>query len=313
MAGDSYAGSTAVVGFVRRRGGWRTWGEQSIKLVCFLCAFLSVVTTFGILAVLLKESILFFREVPITEFFGGTQWSPTFANPKFGVLPLITGTALIAVGSGLIAIPLGLLVAVYLSAYAGKRARSILKPALEVLAGIPTVVYGFLGVFVVTPFLRGFFPTVEFYNAASGAIVVGIMILPLVSSLCEDALTAVPSPLSEAAYGLGATKFEVQWRVVIPAALSGIMAAFILAISRAVGETMAVTLAAGATPRMTLNPAESIQTMTAYIVQISKGDTPAGTTAYHTLFAVGLTLFAMTMAMNLFAVRLVKRFRQVYH
>ena len=283
-----------------------------MRALCFLCALLSVVTTFGIVFVLLKESILFFRDVSLLEYFTGRDWSPTFADPKFGVLPLIAGTALIAVGSGLIAVPLGLLAAVYLNAYASTRVRKVLKPALEVLAGIPTVVYGYFGVFAVTPFLRSIIPSVQFYNAASGAIVVGIMILPLVSSLCEDALAAVPKNLSEAAYGLGATKFEVMVRVVIPAALSGIVASFILALSRAIGETMAVTLASGATPNLTLNPAESIQTMTAYIVQISKGDTPAGTTAYHTLFAVGLTLFAITMAMNVVAVRLVKRFRQVY-
>jgi len=283
-----------------------------VRALCFLCALLSVVTTFGIVFVLLKESILFFRDVSLLEYFTGRDWSPTFADPKFGVLPLIAGTALIAVGSGLIAVPLGLLAAVYLNAYASTRVRKVLKPALEVLAGIPTVVYGYFGVFAVTPFLRSIIPSVQFYNAASGAIVVGIMILPLVSSLCEDALAAVPKNLSEAAYGLGATKFEVMVRVVIPAALSGIVASFILALSRAIGETMAVTLASGATPNLTLNPAESIQTMTAYIVQISKGDTPAGTTAYHTLFAVGLTLFAITMAMNVVAVRLVKRFRQVY-
>lgn len=302
----------AAMDLTRKRGGLRALSEGGVRAFCFLCALLSIVTTFGIVFVLLKESILFFKDVSLIEYFTGREWSPTFADPKFGVLPLIAGTALIAFGSGLIAVPLGLLVAVYLNAYASNRVRKVLKPALEVLAGIPTVVYGYFGVFAVTPFLRSIFPTVEFYNAASGAIVVGIMILPLVSSLCEDALAAVPKSLSEAAYGLGATKFEVMGRVVVPAALSGIAASFILALSRAVGETMAVTLAAGATPNLTLNPAESIQTMTAFIVQISKGDTPAGTTAYHTLFAVGLTLFAITFGMNMLAVRLVKRYRQVY-
>lgn len=298
--------------FTRRRGGVSAFYEGAIRAFCFACAAVSVVTTFGILFVLIKESLVFFREVPILEFFTGRDWSPTFADPKYGVLPLIAGSVLIVVGSAVIAIPLGLCAAVYLNAYASPLARRTLKPALEVLAGIPTVVYGFVGVFVVTPVLRHFIPSVGQFNAASGAIVVGVMILPLVSSLCEDALEAVPKNLAEAAYGLGATKFEVQTRVVIPAALSGIVASFILALSRAVGETMAVTLAAGATPKLTLNPAESIQTMTAYIVQISKGDVPAGSTAYHTLFAVGLTLFAATMVMNLFAVRLVRKFRQVY-
>ena len=298
--------------FTRRRGGATALYEGGIRLLCFACAAISVVTTFGIVFVLVKESLLFFREVPILEFFTGRDWSPTFDNPKYVVLPLIAGSALVVVGSAVIAIPLGLCAAVYLNAYASARSRRLLKPALEVLAGIPTVVYGFVGVFVVTPVLRHFVPSVGQFNAASGAIVVGIMILPLVSSLCEDALEAVPKNLAEAAYGLGATKFEVQTRVVIPSALSGIVASFILALSRAVGETMAVTLAAGATPNLTLNPADSIQTMTAYIVQISKGDVPAGSIAYNTLFAVGLTLFAATMVMNLFAIRLVRRFRQVY-
>lgn len=298
--------------FTRRRGGVSALYEGAIRAFCFACAAVSVITTFGILYVLIKESVVFFQEVPFAEFFTGRDWSPTFADPKYGVLPLVAGSALIVVGSAVIAIPLGLAAAVYLNAYASARARRILKPALEVLAGIPTVVYGFVGVFVVTPVLRHFVPAVGQFNAASGAIVVGVMILPLVSSLCEDALEAVPKNLGEAAYGLGATKFEVQTRVVIPAALSGIVASFILALSRAVGETMAVTLAAGATPKLTLNPADSIQTMTAFIVQISKGDVPAGSTAYHTLFAVGLTLFAATMVMNLFAVRLVSKFRQVY-
>lgn len=300
------------VDFTRRRGGASAWFEGGIKALCFACAAISVVTTIGILYVLIRESLVFFREVPVLDFFTGRDWSPTFDNPKYGVLPLIAGSVLIVVGSAVIAIPLGLLAAVYLNAYASVRARRRLKPTLELLAGIPTVVYGYVGVFVVTPILRHFIPSVGQFNAASGAIVVGVMILPLVSSLCEDALEAVPKNLAEAAYGLGATKFEVQTRVVIPAALSGIVASFILALSRAIGETMAVTLAAGATPNLTLNPAESIQTMTAYIVQISKGDVPAGSTAYHTLFAVGLTLFASTMVMNLFAIRLVKKFRQVY-
>ncbi|HZH98514.1 MAG TPA: phosphate ABC transporter permease subunit PstC [Fimbriimonadaceae bacterium] len=291
----------------------RNLKEGLIKLVCLLCALISIFTTFGIVFVLLREAIHFFREVSPLEFFGGTKWSPLFAEPKFGVLPLITGTLMITVGSGLIAVPLGLLAAIYLSEYARPAVRNVLKPVLEILAGIPTVVYGFFGIFFVTPLLQKLDPEVQVYNAASGAIVVGVMILPLVSSLCEDAITAVPKSLREGAYGLGATKFEVSTKIVVPAALSGIMASFILALSRAIGETMAVTLAAGMDPKLTLDPRESIQTMTSFIVMISKGDTPAGTTGYYTLFAVGLTLFAMTMIMNFIAVRLVKRFRQVYH
>ncbi len=297
---------------LRKRSGWRWATEGLIKLICLACALLSIATTFGIVYALLSEAIHFFSKVPILDFFGGTQWSPTFADPKFGVLPLIAGTLMITIGAGIIAIPIGLLIGVYLSEYATPRVRNVLKPILELLAGIPTVVYGFFGIFVVTPFLRALDPSVQVYNGASGAIVVGIMILPLVGSLCEEAIRAVPTGLREAAYGLGATKLEVTMKVVVPGALSGIAASFILALSRAVGETMAVTLAAGATPKLTIDPRESIQTMTAYIVQISKGDTPAGTTAYSTLFAVGMTLFLFTFAMNWLAHRLVKRFRQVY-
>jgi phosphate transport system permease protein len=290
----------------------RKFKEGLIRVLCLLCALISIFTTFGIVYVLLREAIYFFREVSPLTFFFTTDWAPTYSPPKFGVVPLITGTLMITVGSGLIAIPLGLMAGLYLSEYARPSIRNILKPVLEILAGIPTVVYGFFGIFFVTPMLQRFIPGVQVYNAAAGAIVVGIMILPLVASLCEDALSAVPKSLREGAYGLGATKFEVSTKIVVPAALSGIMASFILALSRAIGETMAVTLAAGMNPNLTFDPRESIQTMTSFIVQISKGDTPAGTTAYYTLFAVGLTLFAMTMFMNFIAIKLVKRYRQVY-
>ncbi|MCX7800801.1 MAG: phosphate ABC transporter permease subunit PstC [Fimbriimonadales bacterium] len=296
----------------RRRPGPAVYVETAIRWLCFAAAAVSILTTLGIVFVLVKEAYLFFKQVSPSEFFTGTRWAPLFQPRSFGVLPLIVGTLMITVGAGLIAIPLGTLVGLYLSEYASVKVRAVVKPALEILAGIPTVVYGYFGVFFVTPLLRMFVPNVEVFNAASGAIVVGIMILPLVSSLCEDALSAVPRGLREGAYALGATKFEVGWRTVFPAALSGIMASFVLALSRAVGETMAVTLAAGMSPKLTFNPAESIQTMTAYIVQISRGDTPAGTVEYQTIFAVGVTLFAFTMAMNILAIRLVKRFRQVY-
>jgi phosphate transport system permease protein len=296
----------------RRPPGPGLFLETTIRWVCFAAAAVSILTTLGIVFVLVKEAYLFFRQVSPLEFFTGTRWAPLFQPRSFGVIPLIVGTLMITVGAGLIAIPLGTLVGLYLSEYASLRVRAVVKPALEILAGIPTVVYGYFGVFFVTPLLRVFFPSVEVFNAASGAIVVGIMILPLVSSLCEDALSAVPPSLREGAYALGATKFEVGWRTVFPAALSGIMASFVLALSRAIGETMAVTLAAGMSPKLTFNPAQSIQTMTAYIVQISRGDTPAGTVEYQTIFAVGVTLFAFTMAMNIVAIRLVKRFRQVY-
>lgn len=297
---------------LRKKSGALAFKEGVIKWFCLACAFLSVLTTAGIIFALLSEGIHFFQKVSILEFFGSTRWSPTFADPHYGVLPLIWGTLVITIGAGLIAVPMGLLIGIYLSEYARPKVRNILKPLLEILAGIPTVVYGFFGLFVVTPVLQKIIPGTSIFNSLSGSIVVGIMILPLVSSLCEDAIRSVPSGIREAAYGLGSSKLEVSVKVVIPGALSGIMAAFILALSRAVGETMAVTLAAGATPQLTIDPREPIQTMTAYIVQISKGDTPAGTTPYYTLFAVGLTLFVMTYLMNVLANRLVKRYRQVY-
>lgn len=309
MPAEGSLGRSSLTSIQRKKG---RPGEKLIQLVCLLCAAVSVIITAGILAILIRESVSFFTKVSPREFFTGTEWAPTFANAKFGILPLINGTLLITVGAAVIALPLGLLSAIYLSEYASPKVRRTVKPMLEILAGIPTVVYGYFALFKITPALRSVFPSVEVFNAASGCIVVGIMILPLVSSLCEDALTAVPKSLREGAYGLGATKLEVTMKIVVPAALSGIMAAFILALSRAIGETMAVTLAAGQMPNMTWNPAESIQTMTAVIVQISKGDTPAGSVAFQTIFSVGVTLFVMTMILNLISIRLVRKFRHVY-
>ncbi len=290
----------------------RRWGERVIAGLLFLCGLVSVLTTVGIVVVLVTESVGFFREVPIVEFLTGTRWSPLFADQHFGILPLLNGTLMIAFGAMVIALPVGLMSAIYLSEYASHNVRSMVKPVLEILAGIPTVVYGYFALTFVTPIIRAVFPGTGIFNAASGAIVVGIMIIPMVASLSEDALNAVPQALREAAYGLGATKFEVSTRVVVPAALSGVVASFILAISRAVGETMAVTLAAGATPKMTISFLESIQTMTAYIVQISLGETPHGTLEYSTIFAVGLVLFLITLAMNLLSQRITRRFREVY-
>jgi phosphate transport system permease protein len=290
----------------------RRWGERLIAVGLFLCGLVSILTTVGIVVVLVTESAGFFREVPLLEFLTGTRWSPLFADQHFGILPLLNGTLLIALGAMVIALPIGLTSAIYLSEYASLKVRGVIKPVLEVLAGIPTVVYGYFALTFVTPIIRTIFPQTGIFNAASGAIVVGIMIIPMVASLSEDALNAVPQALREAAYGLGATKFEVSTRVVVPAALSGIVASFILAISRAIGETMAVTLAAGATPKMTLNLLESVQTMTAYIVQISLGETPHGTLEYSTIFAVGLVLFLITLGMNLFSQRITRKFREVY-
>ena len=292
--------------------GMRGISEGVVKWFCFACALISVVTTVGIITVLISQSIPFFKAVSPIDFFSGTTWSPTPEPGKFGVITLITGTLMITVGAGVFAVPLGLLSAIFLSEYAHPRLRNFLKPTLELLAGIPTVVYGYFGLFFVTPILRNIFPAIESSNALSGAIVVGIMILPLVSSLCEDAISAVPRSLREGAYGLGATKMEVTTKIVVPGALSGIMASFILALSRALGETMAVTLAAGSNPVLTFNPAKAIETMTAYIVATSKGDAGVGTTRYNSIFAVGITLFFFTMIMNLIATGLVKKFRQVY-
>jgi phosphate transport system permease protein len=288
--------------------------ETGLTTLCLACASVSVLTTLGIIFVLASETFQFFRisGVSVWEFLSGTVWTPTFKDANFGILPLVMGTLQITLGAAVVALPLGLASAVFLSEYANAKTRRILKPVLEMLAGVPTVVYGFFALFHVTPLLRSVFPSVEVFNAASGAIVVGVMILPLVTSLCDDALTAVPRSLREGALAMGSTSFETVRKVLVPAALSGIMASFILAVSRAVGETMAVTLAAGQTPKMSLNPAESIQTMTAYIVQISKGDTPAGSKEYLTLFAVGATLFVITFGLNALARRVVRRYRMVY-
>jgi len=285
--------------------------EALVRMSLLLCASLSIATTIGIIAVLAFESLAFFREVSVFQFLFGTRWTPLLEPRHFGVLPLVGGTFMIVVGSGVVAIPTGLATAIYLSEYASPRTRNIVKPILEILAGVPTVVYGYFALTTVTPFLQTIFPATQIFNAASAGIVVGIMILPMVASLCEDALSAVPSALRQGGYALGATKREVAVQVVLPAALSGVMASFVLAISRAIGETMAVTLAAGATPNLTANPLESIQTMTAYIVQVTLGDTPAGTVEYQTVFAVGALLFVITLGMNMLAHRILRRYRTV--
>ncbi len=289
----------------------RRWMEQVIHAGLFACALISVLTTVGIVVVLMVEAAQFFREVSIIEFLTGTEWSPKLGH-KYGILPLLCGTLLVTAGAAIIALPIGLMSAIYLSEYASHPVREVVKPILEVLAGIPSVVFGYLAVVTVSPFIRHWFPSAGVFNAASASIVVGFMILPMVVSLSEDILRSVPVSLREAAYALGATKLDVTAKVVVPAALSGIVASFLLALSRAIGETMAVALAAGATPNMTLNPLESIQTMTAYIVQVSQGDTPAGTIEYRTIFAVGLALFVTTMILNVLAQWFVNRMREKY-
>ena len=277
----------------------RYFTERIIKILLLLCSVVSILTTIGIVSVLIFEAGLFFSEVSIIEFVTSTKWTPLFSSKHFGIWPLLTGTLLTSFGAMLIALPLGLLSAIYLSEYAPDPARQILKPILEILAGIPTVIYGFFALLFVTPLLRSISDDVAIFNAISPAIVMGIMILPMVSSLSEDAMKAVPRSLREGAYALGATKMEVATRVVVPAALSGIVAAFILAVSRAIGETMIVAIAAGSNPNFTFNPLVPIQTMTGYIVQVVLGDAPTGTLAHKTIFAVGISLFLITLVMNL--------------
>jgi phosphate transport system permease protein len=288
------------------------FGEGLLEKLFFFCALLSVLTTVSVIGILAFETYNFFQKVPMLDFLTGTRWTPLLEPKHYGILPLISGTVLIVLGAALVALPVGVASAVYLSEYASERTRNIIKPVLEILAGIPTVVYGFFALTFVTPLLSTIFPSISVFNAASGSIVVGIMVLPMVASLCDDALRSVPDALRQGAYSLGATSFEVSTRIVIPAGLSGIFASFVLAISRAIGETMAVTLAAGATPNLTMNPLESIQTMTAYIVQVSLGDTPSGTITYETLFAVAAVLFASTFVLNLGGTWIMRRYQEVY-
>jgi len=287
--------------------------EAVIHTLLLACALVSVATTLGIIVVLVDQSIPLFRKVSPVAFLTGTRWAPLLEPRSYGVLPLIGGTVLVAAGALLVAVPVGLCTAIYLSEYAPGWLRQVAKPFLEILAGIPTVVYGYFALVFITPeVLRRLLPQTEVFNGASAALVVGIMVIPTISSLCDDAFRAVPRSLCEAAYAVSATRLEVSTRIVLPAAMSGVVAATLLALARAIGETMAVVLAAGMTPKLTLNPLVSIQTMTAYIVQVSLGDTPAGTVEYHTIFAVGLTLFAITLAINLVSQRVLKRFREVY-
>ena len=296
------------------RASWRkVLPERIITVIMVLCTVMSILTTVGIVFVLLFQGLRFFGEVSFIEFITGTRWTPLFSSQHFGVLALVSGTFLVAILSMVVALPLGLLSAIFLSEYAPEKVRQVVKPVMEVLAGIPTVVYGYFALLFVTPILQSIWGDIPVFNALSASIVMGIMILPMVASLSEDAMRAVPRSLREAAYGLGATKLEVATQVVVPAALSGIVAAFILAISRAVGETMIVTIAAGQTPNFTLNPFASIQTMTAYIVQVSFGDaTQTDTLHNQSIFAVGLLLFVITLMMNLLSQYVVRRFREVY-
>ncbi|TYL39352.1 phosphate ABC transporter permease subunit PstC [Natronococcus pandeyae] len=318
-------------------------GDRIARYAFFSCAFVTVLTTLAIILVLVNGAVGFFREatlvellggtlsadsaaggletlreglavqVTITEFLLGTNWSPLIEPTSYGVLPLVWGTLVVTVGSALVAIPVGTLTAIYLSEYADESVRRTLKPILEILAGIPTIVYGFFALSFITPtILQPLFPQTGTFNAASAAIVVGIMIIPMVSSLSEDAMSSVPDSLRNAAYGLGATKFEVSTQVVVPSSLSGILAAYVLALSRAIGETMAVALAMGMLPQITTNPLEEMQTMTSYMVQVGISDVSVGSIQYQSLFAVGLTLFAITFTMNVLSIWVRSQYREEY-
>jgi phosphate transport system permease protein len=300
--------------FLRNRqakGGRRRF-EHVIVLALLLSGLITLLTTAGIIAVLAGETWNFFQHVSIWEFFGSKDWAPLFNPPRYGVLPLLGGTAMVTAGAAIISLTFGLMTAIFLAEYAPEKLRRVLKPILEILAGVPTVVYGYFALTLITPLLQRWFPQTEVFNVASAAFAMGVMILPMVASMSEDAMLAVPASLRHGAYALGATRLEVSLKVVLPASISGITAAFILAISRAIGETMIVTIAAGGTPRLTWNPLEGMQTMTAYIAAVSQGDTPHGSVGYMTIFAVGSALFVMTLGLNILARWVSRRFREVY-
>jgi phosphate transport system permease protein len=295
----------------------RRLGEKAIQGLLALCAGISIVTTTAIVISLVGPSLSFFGEVPIGDFLFGTDWSPALRPQHFGVLPIVVGTLSVTFWGLLFAVPIGLLSAIYLSEYARPRVRKTLKPLLEVLAGIPTVAIGFFAFSFITPALQDLWPGFlgdepNIFNALAAALAVGLLIVPIIASISEDAMSAVPSGLREGAYAMGATRMKVAVRVVFPAALSGIVASIVLGVSRAVGETMVVLMAAGATPNLTFNPVESIEAMTAYIAITGTGDIATGTLEYNTIFAVGLVLFVMTLVMNLISIRLVRRYREVY-
>ncbi|RYG74707.1 phosphate ABC transporter permease subunit PstC [Lentibacillus lipolyticus] len=286
--------------------------EKAAPVFFLLCAAISVLTTIGIILTLLVETTAFFSRVSFWEFISGTEWWPFGENPTYGVLPLIAGTMLITAIAMMVALPIGLASAIFLSEFASEQTRKIVKPVLEVLAGIPTIVYGFFALTFVTPVLNTFIQDLPVFNALSPGIVVGVMVIPMVASLSEDALRSVPNSMREAALAMGSTRLEVAMKVVLPAALSGIIASFVLGISRAIGETMIVAVAAGSTPKLTWDVTESIQTMTGYIVQVSLGDASYGSTAYYSIYAVGMTLFIFTFMMNILSQYISRRFKEDY-
>ncbi|PUB12569.1 phosphate ABC transporter membrane protein 1 (PhoT family) [Paenisporosarcina sp. OV554] len=315
MASNDHQANVSVQDMIAKQKGKKGKKriEKSIPVILFIIASISVLTTFGIVFTLIFETFEFFQRVPFFDFLLGTEWLPFSNNePLFGILPLIAGTFKVTLIAVVVAVPFGLASAVYLSEYASDNMRRVIKPVLEVLAGVPTIVYGFFALTFVTPLLQQFIPELKIFNALSPGIVVGIMILPMIASLSEDAMSSVPNSIRDGALALGATKLEVAVKVVLPAALSGIMASIVLAVSRAIGETMIVSLAGGSTPRFDLDMTDSIQTMTAYIVQVSTGDAGYGTTIYYSIYSVGFTLFLFTLLMNLLAHVISKRFREEY-
>ncbi len=286
--------------------------DRVIELVLLLAACVSVFTTAAIVYILVKESLVFFANVPLWNFLTDRQWTPLFADAHFGILVLLAGTVTSSAVALLIAIPLGTIIAIYLSEFAGYRTREVLKPMLELLSGVPTIIYGYFALLVVTPLIQQVYPDLPTFNVLSAGIVMGIMIIPYVSSLSEDAMRAVPMSLREGAYAMGATRFQTATRVVVPGALSGIASAYILGISRAVGETMILAVAAGMQPNLTLNPLEPAATITSFIVQVALGDLPHGSVGYQTIFAAGLTLLLLTLCFNLLGHWLRRRFREAY-
>lgn len=286
--------------------------ENIIEFLLKSSAIITILVTVGIIWVLFSQAIHFFFEVSVIDFLTDTEWTPTFADKHYGILPLLLGTLLTTLIACLVAIPIGLIIAVYLSEYAPEKFRRNVKPLLEVLAAVPTVVYGFFALTIVTPFLKGIFPSIEPNNALSAGLVMGVMILPLVSSLSEDSLRSVPKSLREASYGMGATRFQTAFKVILPAASSGVIVSVILAISRAIGETMIVNIAAGVMPSMTFNPLSEVQTITSFMADISKSDVEHGSTAYYALFATGVTLFLFTFLLNIVSFRIKKKFQEKY-
>lgn len=313
LDGSGTTAGTGATGVPSLRRSRPRYGEALVKAVLFAAASVSILTTVGILVALVGPTLQFFSEVPVTDFLFGTEWAPLFADAKYGVLPLVSGTLVITAIAIAVAVPLGLGSAIYLSEYAKPRTRAILKPTLEVLAGIPTVVFGFFALeFVTQVVLRSIWPDLPIYNALSAGVVMGVMIIPTIASLSEDAMSSVPRALRDGGYALGSSRMEVATRIVVPAALSGIVAAFVLGISRAIGETMIVAIAAGGQPNLSFNVFEGMQTMTGFIAAAGLGDQPTGSTGYKTIFAVGSLLFVMTLVMNMISIALVRRFREVY-